>query len=153
MAGIAIQSNSSSRIGWQGPPNQRISLPNIIQDNGAQGIQVYRGSSAQIFTNTIHNNGSHGVIVDRHAQAEIGACVITGNGGDGIRGMRNAGLDLGTDANGSTPQFDDDTNTGSNAGFGVRCMIAGFVDGRLGALTGTAGVKSFSEGCIDSSTP
>ena len=67
--------------------------------------------------------------------------------------MRNAGLDIGTDANGATPQFDDDTNTGTNAGFGVRCMIAGFVDGRLGALTGTAGAKSFSEGCIDSSTP
>ena len=153
LAGIAIQSNSSARIGWQGPPNQRISHPNIIQDNGAQGIQVYRGSSAQIFTNTIRNNVSHGVIVDRQSQAEVGACLITGNGGDGIRGMRNASLDLGTDVNGSTPQFDDDTNTGTNAGFGVRCMIAGFVDGRIGTLTGTAGFKSFSEGCIDSSMP
>jgi len=153
IAGIAIQSNSSARIGWQGPPNQRISHPNIIQDNGAQGIQVYRGSSAQIFTNTIRNNVSHGVIVDRQSQAEVGACLITGNGGDGIRGMRNASLDLGTDVNGSTPQFDDDTNTGTNAGFGVRCMIAGFVDGRIGTLTGTAGFKSFSEGCVDSSMP
>jgi parallel beta-helix repeat protein len=153
LAGIAIQSNSSARIGWFGPPNNRVSAPNTIQNNGAQGIQVYRGSSAQIFTNTIQNNGSHGVIVDRNAQAEISACTITGNTGDGIRGMRNAGLDIGTDATGATPQFDDDTNTGINGGFGVRCLIAGFVDGRLGTLTGTAGGKSFAENCTDSVVP
>jgi hypothetical protein len=125
----------------------------MIQNNGAQGIQVYRGSSAQIFSNTIQNNGSHGVIVDRNAQAEIAACIITGNVGDGIRGMRNAGLDIGTDATGETPLFDDDTNTGINGGFGVRCMIDGFVDGRLGALIGTLGGKSFAEGCTDSVVP
>ena len=153
LAGIAIQSNSSARIGWVGPPNNRVSAPNTIQNNGAQGVQVYRGSSAQIFTNTIQNNGSHGVIVERNAQAEIAACTITGNAGDGIRGMRNAGLDIGTDATGATPQFDDDTNTGTNGGFGVRCVIAGFVDGRLGTLTGTAGGKSFAENCTDSVVP
>jgi len=150
LAGIAIQSNSSARIGWVGPPNNRISAPNTIQGNGAQGVQVYRGSSAQIFSNTIQNNGSHGVIVDRNSQAEIAACTITGNRGDAIRGMRNAGLDIGTDATGATPQFDDDTNTGINAGVGVRCTIGGFVDGRLGAL---AGGKSFAEGCVDSVVP
>jgi parallel beta-helix repeat protein len=153
LAGIAIQSNSSARVGWIGPPNNRISAPNLIQNNGAQGIQVYRGSSAQIFSNTIQNNGSHGVIVDRNAQAEIAACTITGNVGDGIRGMRNAGLDIGTDATGATPQFDDDTNTGTNGGFGVRCLIDGFVHGRLGTLTGTAGGKSFGESCTDSVVP
>ena len=153
LAGIAVQSNSSARIGWLGPPNNRVSMPNTIQNNGAQGIQVYRGSSAQIFSNTIQNNGSHGIIVDRNAQAEIAACTITGNVGDGIRGMRNSGLDIGTDATGETPQFDDDTNTGTNGGFGVRCMIDGFVDGRLGTLTGTLGGKSFSEACTDSVQP
>ena len=60
---------------------------------GAQGVQVYRGSSSQIFSNTIQNNGSHGVFVDRNSQAEIAACTITGNAGDGIRGMRNAGIE------------------------------------------------------------
>lgn len=150
LAGIAIQSNSSARIGWVGPPNNRISAPNTIQNNGTQGIQVYRGSSAQIFSNTIQNNGSHGVIVDRNAQAEIAACTITGNAGDGIRGMRNAGVDIGTDATGMTPLFDDDTNIGTNGGFGVRCMIDGFVDGLLGTLTGTLGGKSFAEACTDS---
>jgi parallel beta-helix repeat protein len=153
VAGIAIQANSSARIGWTGPPNNRVSAPNTIQNNGAQGIQVYRASASQIFSNTIQNNGSHGVIVDRNAQAEIAACNITGNAGDGIRGMRGAGLDIGTDATGATPQFDDDTNTGTNAGFGVRCMIGGFVDGRLGTLTGTTGGKSFAEACIDSVVP
>jgi len=153
LAGIAIQNTSSARVGWFGPPNNRVSAPNTIQNNGAQGIQVYRGSSAQIFSNTIQNNGSHGVIVDRNAQAEISACRITGNAGDGIRAMRNAGLDIGTDSTGATPQFDDDTNTGTNGGFGVRCTIAGFVDGRLGALTGTLGGKTFTEACVDSVVP
>jgi parallel beta-helix repeat protein len=150
LAGIAIQSNSSARVGWVGPPNNRVSAPNTIQNNGAQGIQVYRGSSAQIFSNTIQHNGSHGVFVDRNSQAEIAACTITGNAGDGILGMRNAGVDIGTDATGSTPQFDDDTNTGTNGGFGVRCTIDGFVDGRLGALSGG---KFFAEGCTDSVMP
>jgi len=153
LAGIAIQSNSSARIGWTGPPNNRISAPNTIQNNGTQGIQVYRGSSAQIFSNTIQNNGSHGVFVDRNAQAEVAACTITGNGGDGIRAMRNAGVDIGTDATGATPQFDDNTNTGTNAGFGVRCTIDGFVDGNLGALAGLLGGTSFSEGCTNSVQP
>jgi parallel beta helix pectate lyase-like protein len=153
LAGIAIQSTSSARVGWYGPPNNRVRAPNIIQSNGAQGIQVYRGSSSQIFANVIQNNGSHGVIVDRNAQAEIGDCTIAGNAGDGIRGMRNAGLDLGTDSTNATPAFDDNTNTGSNGGFGVLCTIDGFIDGKLGALTGSSGTKSVLEGCVDSSTP
>jgi len=153
LAGIAIQQTATARIGWSGPPDNRVSAPNTIQNNGAQGIQVYRGSSAQIFSNTIQNNASHGVFVDRNAQAEIAACLITGNGGDGIRGTRGAAVDTGTDATGATPQFDDDTNTGSNLGFGVRCAIGGFVDGRLGSLTGVLGGSSFAEGCVNSLVP
>jgi len=153
LSGIAIQSNSSARIGWVGPPNNRVSAPNTIQNNGAQGVQVYRESSAQIFSNTIQNNGSHGVFVDRNSQAEIAACTITGNGGDGILGLRNTGLDIGTDATGATPQFDDNTNAGTNTGWGVRCAIDGFVDGRLGTLTGNLGGKTFAEGCVDSVMP
>jgi parallel beta-helix repeat protein len=149
-AGIAIQQSATARIGWAGPPDNRVSEPNTIQDNGAQGIQVYRGSSAQIFSNTIQNNRADGIFVDRNSQAEIAACSINGNGGDGIRGMRNAGLDIGTDSTGATPQFDDDTNTGINDGFGVRCVLAGFVDGRLGALTGKLGGTSFGESCVNS---
>jgi hypothetical protein len=151
LAGIAIQSDSSARVGWFGPPNNRISAPNVIQNNGAQGIQVYRGSSSQIFSNTIQNNASHGIFVDRNAQAEVGSCLITGNGGDGIRAMRGAVLDIGTDATHSTPAFDDDTNTGTNGGYGVSCMISGAVDGRLGTLTGVLGPKLFTESCVDSS--
>jgi len=153
LAGIAIQSTSTARIGWSGPPNNRVSAPNTIQNNGAEGVQVYRGSSAQIFSNTIQNNSSHGVFVDRNSQAEIAACTITGNAGDGIRGMRGAGLDTGTDATHATPQFDDDTNTGTNGGYGVRCTIGGFVDGRLGTLTGALGGTLFAESCVNSLMP
>jgi len=151
LAGIAVQNTSSARIGWYGPPNNRVSAPNTIQYNGMQGIQVYRGSSAQIFSNTIQNNGSHGVFADRNSQAEVAACTISGNNGDGIRATRNSGLDIGTDVGGATPQFDDNTNVGTNnTGWGVRCATDGFVDGVLGALVGTLGGKSFSEGCTDS---
>jgi parallel beta-helix repeat protein len=153
LAGIAVQYSSSARIGWTGPPNNRISKPNTIQYNGTQGIQIYRGSSAQVFSNTIQNNGSHGVFLDRNAQAEISGCTITGNGGDGIRATRNSGLDLGTDLAHVTPPFDDDTNTGTNAGFGVKCMIDGYVDGNLGTFTGNSGAASFLEGCTNSVQP
>jgi parallel beta-helix repeat protein len=153
VAGIVVDSISSARIGWAGPPNNRVSAPNTIQDNGTQGIQVIRGSSAQIFTNTIQGNGGNGIFVDRNSQAQVAGCVITGNAGDGIRGMRGAGVDIGTDATGATPQFDDDTNVGANGGFGVSCTIAGFVDGRLGALTGSSGGKNFAKACVDNVMP
>lgn len=149
-SGIQVQHSSSARIGFSGPPTTRVSFPNTIQNNGAPGIQVLRGSSAQIYTNIIRGNRSHGVLVDRSAQAEIGACTISGNSGDGIRGIRGAGIDIGTDATGATPRFDDDTNTGANGRFGVSCSIGGFVDGRLGMLTGTLGGKQFLESCVDS---
>ena len=93
------------------------------------------------------------VIVDRNSQAEIAACTITGNVGDGVRALRGGAVDLGTDSNGTTPQFDDDTNSGTNGGYAVNCMIAGFVDGRLGALIGSSGAKRFVEGCTDSVQP
>jgi hypothetical protein len=153
VAGIVVDSISSARIGWAGPPNNRISAPNTIQDNGSHGIQVVRGSSAQIFTNTIRGNGGNGIFVDRNSQAQIAGSAIGGNAGDGIRGTRGAAIDIGTDATGATPQFDDDTNVGTNGGFGVSCAIGGFVDGRLGALTGNSGGKAFAEACTDSVVP
>jgi len=152
-SGIQLQQGSSAQIGFSGPPSNRVSAPNTIQNNVGPGIQILRGSSAQIFTNVIQNNGSHGISVDRNAQAEIAACTITGNVGDGVRGMRGAGVDFGTDATNATPNFDDDTNTGTNGGYGVRCSIGGFVDGRLGTLTGVLGGKTFSESCVDSVVP
>ena len=151
VAGIAIQYDSSARVGWFGPPNARVSAPNTIQNNGGAGLQITRGSSAQIFNNQILNNASDAVVIDRNAQAEVGANLIAGNGRDAIRVMRNSGVDIGTDVNGSTPTFDDDTNTGTNAGFAVNCSIGGFVDGRFGSLAGLLGLKRFAEGCIDSS--
>ena len=150
LAGITVQSSSSARIGWVGPPNNRVKAPNTIQGNGTQGIQVFRGSSAQIFANSILNNLSHGVFVERSAQAEIAGNLISGNGGDGIRGQKNSSVEIGTDDTGSTPAFDDDTNSGVNKQYGVRCMLGGFVDGVLGALTGGLGPKSVTEGCLDS---
>lgn len=150
--GINVGHSSSALIGFTGPPGSRVSEPNTIQNNGGAGIQVVRGSSAQIFSNTIQANNGNGVLVDRNSQAEIAACLITGNTNHGILAMRNAGVDIGTDVTGAPP-FDNDTNTGTNGGFGVRCTIDGFVDGLLGTLTGTLGGKYSDEGCTDSVSP
>jgi hypothetical protein len=151
VAGIVIQYDSSARVGWFGPPNARVSAPNTIENNGGAGLQITRGSSAQIFTNVIRNNVTDAVLIDRNANAEVGANVIKGNGRDAIRVMRNSGVDIGTDVNNSTPTFDDDTNTGTNSGFAVNCSIGGSVDGRIGSLAGLLGLKRFTEGCVDSS--
>jgi hypothetical protein len=104
VAGIAIQYDSSARVGWFGPPNARVSAPNTIENNGGAGLQITRGSSAQIFTNVIRNNVTDAVLIDRNANAEVGANVIKGNGRDAIRVMRNSGVDIGTDVNNSTPR-------------------------------------------------
>jgi hypothetical protein len=38
-------------------------------------------------------------------------------------------------------------------GYAVQCMLAGFVDGRLGTLAGALGPKKFAEACTDSVLP
>jgi parallel beta-helix repeat protein len=148
--GINVGHSSSALIGFTGPPGLRVSAPNTIQNNGGSGVQVVRGSSAQIFSNTIQDNRGNGVLVDRNAQVEVSSCIITGNLGDGVRVMRNGGIDFGTDATGATATFDDDTNTGTNGGYGVSCTLDGFMDGKLGTLTGTLGRKTSGEDCTDS---
>ena len=153
VAGIVVDSASSARIGWAGPPNNRVSFPNTIQYNGGQGIQIIRSSSAQIYTNTIQVNGANGILVDRNGQAQVAGNVITSNTLDGIRATRGAGVDIGTDGGGTTPQFDDDTNTGTNGGYGVNCAIAGFVDGHIATLTGALGTKIISKACTDNVAP
>lgn len=139
--GINMQLSASARIGFTGPPTDRINLPNMIRNNAAQGIQVQGGSSAQIFSGTIRDNGGAGVLVDRNSFANILGSTITGNVADGIRVMRNSGVDV------------DQTNAGINGGFGVKCVIAGYAAGRLGVLTGAAGSKSVGSGCTDALTP
>ena len=134
LAGIAVQYDSSARIGWFGPPTNRVSAPNTIQNNGTQGIQVYRGSVAQIFTNIIQNNTKS----RRVHRPECGS----GSGRERIRRQRwrcyprDARIRAGhrNRCTHSTPAFDDDPNTGSSAGYAVSCMIGGVVDGRFGAL-------------------
>jgi parallel beta-helix repeat protein len=118
-----------------------------------QGVQVYRGSSAQLYTNIIQNNGSNGIFVDRNSQAEVSANTITGNNGDGIRAMRNAGLDTAPTRPVRRPSSTTTRTPGTNAGYGVRCTIDGFMDGVLGTLVGTLGGKTATEGCTDSVAP
>ena len=42
------------------------------------------------------------------------------------------------------------TTTTNNVGFGIRCQVTGFADGRLGSLDGDSGPENYLEGCINS---
>lgn len=66
--------------------------------------------------------------------------------------MRNSAADIGTDTTGATLNVDDDANSDNN-GFAIRCSLGGYVSGKQGTLSGTAGGQSFSNGCIDSVSP
>ena len=149
-AGIFVQESSTARIGFTGGNNFRVQAPNTIQNNPGDGIRVWRSSSAQIYANSILNNGINGVYVQRNSHASISANNINGNTGHGILAARNGGVEIGLVLPTPLVEFDDHTNTGTNGGFAVRCMIEGFADGKIGTL---AGGTSFTEGCTDSLIP
>lgn len=63
-----------------------------------------------------------------------------------------SGVNLGEDT-GDTILARPNSTTTNNAGFGIRCEVGGYADGRLGSLNGDGGAQSHSEGCIDSLIP
>ena len=99
---------------------------NTIQNNGSDGIGVFRLSHADIATNTINANGT--------------AFVRGGTNGNGISVSQNSSVQLGED-NPATPgtpgAFTDQPNTTTvnNANFGIRCVTGGNVRGHLGPGT------------------
>jgi parallel beta-helix repeat protein len=150
-SGIVTTDSSSARIGFLATEDT-VARPNIIQNNGENGITVTRGSSARIVGNTLSGNGDNGVIVTRVAHADVSSNTIDSNGGDGVFVFRNAGVNLGEDT-GSGIFDSPNTTNANNGGFGIRCAINSYGDGRIGTLNGTGGALSFSGNCVNATSP
>jgi parallel beta-helix repeat protein len=127
--------------------------PNTIQNNGGDGIQVMRTSSAVINRNTITDNKRVGVTVQGASNADIHGNTINSNGRDGIFVTKNSTVSLGSATGSGLFQLPNTTGA-PNSGFGIRCSINSSADGRLGILNGSKGAKDFTEtSCVDSLIP
>jgi hypothetical protein len=150
-SGIVVADHAFADIGVNGPFDAA-TQPNNINTNGT-GIRVARASSARIIGNTISNNTNYGVQVMMVSHASISDNVINGNGQDGIFITQNSGVNLGTDS-GSTIYDLPNSTTVNNAGYGLRCTLAAYADGRLGTLNGSGpNPTSFAKNCANSLIP
>jgi parallel beta-helix repeat protein len=148
--GIVVSDTSSAFIGFTSPfPDVTVASPNTIEDNGSNGIQVWRSSSARIVGNTIRNNDGNGITVARVSHADISDNTIDGNGQNGIYVTQNSGVNLGSDT-GTTIFNLPNTTTVNNGDKGLRCSIGGYMDGRRGTLNGARGRVGHDDTCIDS---
>lgn len=127
-------------------------LPNIIQNNGENGIVVTRSSNARIVGNTISGNGGHGVLVNRVSHGDVSSNTIDSNVGDGVFVLRNSGVNLGEDTGSGIFDSPNITNV-NNGGFGIRCVINSYGDGRVGTLNGASGAVSFVPNCVNATSP
>ena len=150
-SGIVITDSSSARIGFL-QTGDTVARPNVIQNNGENGVTIARSSHARIVGNTISGNGDNGVIVTRVAHADISSNTIDSNGGDGVFVFRNSGVNLGEDT-GSGIFDSPNTTNANNVGFGIRCAINSYGDGRIGTLNGASGAVSFAPNCVNATAP
>jgi len=151
MTGISVGINGGAWIGFVAGQDT-VASPNYIYGNGANGILVHRSGSARIVGNFIGYNTQNGVFLQRGSVAEISDNAIDGNGQNGILVRQGSGVELGADTGNTIFTRPNSTMT-NNAGFGVRCQVGGYADGRLGSLTGDSGAESYSEGCVPSLIP
>jgi parallel beta-helix repeat protein len=149
--GIVINESSSARIGFNMTDDTEAS-PNAIQKNGENGIVVTGSSNARIVGNTISGNGDNGVIVNRVSHGDVSSNTIDSNGGDGVFVFRNSGVNLGEDAGSGIFDSPNTTNV-NNGGFGIRCAINSYGDGRIGTLNGASGTLSFAANCVNATSP
>jgi parallel beta-helix repeat protein len=149
--GILISEGSSARIGFNMADDTQAS-PNVIQKNGENGIIVTGSSNARIVGNTISGNAGHGVLVNRVSNGDVSSNNIDSNGGDGVFVLRNSGVNLGEDTGSGI--FDaPNTTSVNNGGFGIRCVINSYGDGRIGTLNGASGAVSFAANCVNATIP
>jgi parallel beta-helix repeat protein len=142
--GITVTESSSARIGFL-DPDAGAPSPNLLTTNARGGVTVSRSSNARIAGNTITGNGDAGVRVVRAAHADIAGNVINGNAG-GILVSQNSGVNL---ADVPDAPFLEQTNSGTNTGFGVSCAIGAYLAGSRGPLTGTAVAVQVASGCVN----
>lgn len=149
--GILVLGSSSVHIGvWY--TDDKVPRPNNIQNNGVDGIQVLRSSTARIIGNTLNGNRRNGLTVQQASHADVAGNVFNENGQHGILVMGNSGVNL---ADSAMRLFErPNTTTAPNGVFGIRCEVGAYVEGALGTLNGRSGVKDISDtSCIDRSSP
>jgi parallel beta-helix repeat protein len=142
--GITAADGSVVRVGFIS--NSDAIAPNTIQNNGGAGIRLHRMATGRIYGNTITGNGSFGVYVDAQSYGDIAWNDISGNTGGAVRVRTNSAVQLGK-TTGRTDWDYPNTTTTLNTGYGVECSIGGAVEGDLGTLRGTKGVKQIRTGC------
>lgn len=144
--GILVHENSSARIGFIDVA--ATGAPNTIQNNGGDGISVSRAASARVVKAVITNNKGDGIHVERDSHVEAADNTISGNGRNGISATGGSGVDIEIgSATVVTPNKTD--SAAKNQGFGIKCAVGGYVQGRLGTLTGTAGATNYDHGCVN----
>jgi parallel beta-helix repeat protein len=149
--GIFVLGSSSAHIGVL-YTDDKVPQPNVIQDNGGDGIQVLRSSTARIIGNTLSGNRRNGLTVQQASHADVAGNVFNGNGQHGIRVVGNSGVNLADSAMRLFQQ--PNTTTAPNGLFGIRCEVGAYMEGALGSLRGSSGVKDMSDAsCIDRSSP
>lgn len=149
--GILVLGSSSVHIGvWY--TDDKVPRPNVIQNNGGDGIQVLRSSTARIIGNTLSGNRRNGLTIQQASHADVAGNVFNDNGQYGILVVGNSGVNL---ADSAMRLFEQpNTTTAPNRVFGIRCGVGAYVEGPLGSLSGRSGVKDMSDtSCIDRSSP
>jgi parallel beta-helix repeat protein len=152
VAGIEILETSFARIGFMTVGSPGGPSPNIIQNNGGDGVIVFWGASALIFGNTIRTNTANGVLVGRGAHAQIADNDISENTQDGIVVHEMSSVALGENTGTFFPLLPN-TSSVPNGGVGIRCFLVGLGTGRLGSLNGAGGATSFDGTCTNSLLP
>jgi len=147
--GILVLGSSSVHIGVL-RTDDKLPSPNIIHNNGENGIWVLRASTARIIGNTLSRNRRSGLTVDQASHADVAGNVFNGNSEYGIRVRGNSGVNL---ADSVTHLFQKPNTTSvPNGLFGIRCELGAYVDGSIGGLRGRRGIKDVSDkSCIDRS--
>ena len=149
--GVNVNESSNARIGFQSV-NDTAASPNDIHGNGGRGVSVTGSSNARIAGNTISNNDDDGVGVFSVSHADVSDNEISGNLGDGITVGQNSGVNLGNDTGATMLDLPNDS-TVNNSGFGIRCFINSYADGRQGTLNGASGATSCTGSSINSLIP
>ena len=149
--GIFVLGSSSAHIGVVST-GDKVPQPNVIQNNRGDGIQVLRASTARIIGNIISGNQRNGLTVQQASHADVAGNTFNRNLLHGIRVVGNSGVNLADSAMRVIEQ--PNTTTAPNGMFGIRCEIGAYVEGPLGSLMGSSGVKDMSDtSCIDRTSP
>jgi nitrous oxidase accessory protein NosD len=149
--GILVLGSASVHIGVL-QTGDRSPQPNIIENNGSDGIMVIRSSTARIIGNMLSGNGRNGLTVQQASHADVAGNVISDNTEHGIRVTGNSGVNL---ADSAMRVFEQPNATAApNGGFGIKCEIGAYIEGALGSLVGRGGAKDVSDtSCINRATP